>query len=75
MAESAVDPRLDGLFCDACGRDVGDVADEDFFVPTEAALARGYLSGRCARHPPDERQHFDVVHIGGEAEEPGAEPA
>lgn len=61
-----MDARLEGLFCDACGRDANDVVDEDFFVPTQVALTQGYLSGRCMRHPPEEPQHFDKVHVGGE---------
>ena len=63
------DPRLEGLFCDACGRDANDVADEDFFLPTEAALAQGYLSGRCQRHPPEDPSRFEKVHVGGDEPE------
>jgi hypothetical protein len=58
------DAALEGLFCDACGRDANDVADEDFWMPTEAAQANGYLSGRCQRHPPEDRGHFQKVHVG-----------
>jgi hypothetical protein len=70
MPSEALD--LDGLFCDACGRDANDVVDEDFFVPTEASAERGYISGRCQRHPPEDPEHFERVHVGGEAstEEP-----
>lgn len=57
---------LEGLFCEACGRDASDVADEDFWVPTEEARGRGYLSGRCQRHPPEDPEHFDKVHVGGD---------
>lgn len=62
------DPALEGLFCDACGRDATDVADEDFFVPKPEANEAGFLSGRCQRHPPEgnDKGKFDVVHIGGE---------
>jgi hypothetical protein len=59
------DPRLEGLFCDACGRDANDVVDEDFFLPTDLAMAQGYLSGRCQRHPPEEPEHFERIHVGG----------
>lgn len=58
---------LHGMFCDACGRDANDVADEDFWVPREDAPGLGYLSGRCQRHPPEDPEHFERVHVGGEA--------
>lgn len=58
--------ELEGVFCDACGRDVSDIADEDFFAPTDASSERGYLSGRCQRHPPEEPDLFRKVHVGGE---------
>lgn len=63
-----MDARVEGLFCDACGRDANDVVDEDFFVPKAEATEAGYLSGRCIRHPPEgrERERFEVVHVGGE---------
>jgi hypothetical protein len=57
--------ELEGLFCDVCGRDANDIADEDFFVPRESAGTQGYLSGRCQRHPPEDASLFRVVHVGG----------
>jgi hypothetical protein len=57
---------LEGMFCDACGRDANDVVDEDFFLPKPEAFGRGYLSGRCQRHPPEDPSFFDKVHVGGE---------
>lgn len=56
---------LAGLFCDACGRDAADVVDEDFWLPGPEAQERGYLSGRCQRHPPEEPEFFPCVHVGG----------
>ena len=59
--------ELEGLFCDTCGRDITDIVDEDFFAPSEAALERGYISGRCQRHPPEDAALFEKVHVGGDA--------
>lgn len=64
-----MEPDLEGLFCDACGRDANDLVDEDFWVPAAEAGEAGYLSGRCQRHPPEDPERFQKVHVGVTPEE------